>query len=528
MQHVLAYIRVSTARQGIQGSSLQEQQAAIAAYAEHQALHISEWFEERETAAKRGRPVFARMLKLLERGRATGVIIHKIDRSARNLKDWADLGELIDRGIQVHFAHESLDLQSRGGRLAADIQAVVAADYIRNLKDEVRKGFRGRFRQGLYPLAAPIGYLDQGSGQAKIPDPVMAPLVKQVFALYASGRYNILQLGDEAHRLGLRNKRGGRVTRNGLSTLLNNPFYIGIIRVRRSGEQFPGVHAPLVSPTLFEAVRAQLQGRTVHRSLKHDYRYRKLIACASCGYRLSGERQKGHIYYRCHTPSCPSTCVREEEIEQQARCALAKVAPSREDITAIADELGQILRSRGDQTAEHIRNAQLRLDQINDRLARLADALVDGLIEKQIYLTKNAKLLRERVDADEVLRQLRAGADPIRSRVRDYFELLKKLCEAQNDDFGGNPRDILQSATSNLRLNRKKLLVEWKTTFLPLVERQKDQSGGPHRAAPRTDGKMMSRAGSHKRSLSKEKIKQLVEKIYHELEHDGEGMAGRR
>jgi len=34
--------------------------------------------------------------------------MHKIDRSARNLRDWSDLGELIDRGIAVHFAHESV------------------------------------------------------------------------------------------------------------------------------------------------------------------------------------------------------------------------------------------------------------------------------------------------------------------------------------------------------------------------------------------------------------------------------------
>jgi hypothetical protein len=57
------------------------------------------------------------MLRELRKGNARGVVIHKIDRSARNLKDWADLGELIDGGIEVHFANEALDLHSRGGRL---------------------------------------------------------------------------------------------------------------------------------------------------------------------------------------------------------------------------------------------------------------------------------------------------------------------------------------------------------------------------------------------------------------------------
>src|SRR5688572_17639304 len=144
MNNFFGYVRVSTAKQGEQGVSLQEQRDAISRFAQRNTLEIIGWFEERQTAAKRGRAVFAQMLKLLKQEKARGVIIHKIDRSARNLKDWADLGELIDQGIEVHFANESLDLHSRGGRLSADIQAVVASDYIRNLRDETRKGIYGR------------------------------------------------------------------------------------------------------------------------------------------------------------------------------------------------------------------------------------------------------------------------------------------------------------------------------------------------------------------------------------------------
>ena len=135
MKTFYEYIRVSTAKQGDKGVSLQEQHAAIVRYAERQGLHIITCFEECLTAAKQGRPIFREMLRGLKKGDADGVIIHKIDRSARNLRDWADLGELIDAGVSVHFANESVDLQSRGGRLSADIQAVVAADYVRNLRE---------------------------------------------------------------------------------------------------------------------------------------------------------------------------------------------------------------------------------------------------------------------------------------------------------------------------------------------------------------------------------------------------------
>src|SRR4051812_29203581 len=172
MKRYASYVRVSSVRQGEQGVSLVQQTAAIKRYAEQHNLVIAHSFEEQETAAKRGRPIFEHMLRLLRDGRLAGVIIHKIDRSARNLKDWSDLGELIDQGVEVFFANESLDLNTRGGRLSADIQAVVAADYIRNLREEALKGINGRLKQGLYPRPAPLGYLDQGPGKVKIIDPM--------------------------------------------------------------------------------------------------------------------------------------------------------------------------------------------------------------------------------------------------------------------------------------------------------------------------------------------------------------------
>src|ERR1700730_4891831 len=107
-----SYIRVSTVRQGQTGTSLAEQREAIQRYADRWHLQVVREFEETETASKSGRPIFLQMLAALKGGKADGVIIHKIDRGARNLRDWSELGEIIDRGIDVHFANENLDLES--------------------------------------------------------------------------------------------------------------------------------------------------------------------------------------------------------------------------------------------------------------------------------------------------------------------------------------------------------------------------------------------------------------------------------
>ncbi len=193
------------------GVSLEAQREAIQAFADREEMVISEWFEEKQTAAKGGRPVFDRMIKALKAGKADGLIIHKIDRSARNFADWAKIGDLSDAGVDIHFATESLDFRTRGGRLTADIQAVIAADYVRNLREECIKGMNGRLKQGLYPWGAPLGYVDNGGGKPKTPDPERAYYVKEAFELYETGQYSLRALLSEMQRRGF---RGGMESRS--------------------------------------------------------------------------------------------------------------------------------------------------------------------------------------------------------------------------------------------------------------------------------------------------------------------------
>jgi len=173
-----AYTRVSTVKQG-EGVSLDAQKEAIGRYCAQHALTVTHWFQEKETAVKQGRPVFTDMVKRLNQKQADGVVMHKIDRSARNMRDWATINDLLDRGVDVRFAADSIDLTTRSGRLTASMLAVLAEDNIRNLKEEQEKGFKGRLKQGLYPLKAPIGYLDNGGGKAKTICPTVGPLIKR-------------------------------------------------------------------------------------------------------------------------------------------------------------------------------------------------------------------------------------------------------------------------------------------------------------------------------------------------------------
>ena len=484
MKRYYGYIRVSTVKQGTHGVSLVEQKAAIERYALRVGLPIDEWFEERETAAKRGRPVFMRMLSLLRQGKAAGVVIHKIDRSARNLKDWADLGELIDAGVDVHFAADALDLASRGGRLSADIQAVVAADYIRNLREETRKGFYGRLKQGFYPLAAPLGYLDRGGGKPKTLDPKTAPLVRRVFEAYASGAHSLRSLQRDLGRIGLRNKRGGALSLHGLSNLLNNPFYCGLIRLKSSGQTFKGVHEPLVSVAMFDRIQSILKGKSGPKIMRHEWMFRRMIRCALCTRTLTAERQKGHVYYRCHTSSCPTTGIREECVGEALRVYYTRAQLFPEDFAELRDCLADHRREIEQSGVLARAGADLRLADARQRLNRLTDALVDGLIERDAYEVRRSTLLLDISRMEE-----EGGADESAEkfdRVGRMFELAASLIPSYDSADFAQKRQIIETTTSNLALRGKYLEFTPSEPFRTFAEWRLVPAGDPQRHTVRT------------------------------------------
>lgn len=480
------YVRVSTARQGERRVSLQEQRAAIEHFAERNGFVVERWFEERETAAKLGRREWAEMLKLLRRGKACGVLIHKIDRSARNLRDWADLGELIDRGVEVHFVNESLDLQSRGGRLSADIQAVVAADFIRNLREEALKGITGRLKQGILPLPAPVGYLDCGSGKPKVIDPVKGPLVRRIFELYATGRYNLHALEAEARKSGLRNRRGGAVSLNGLSTMLRNPFYMGLIRVKRRKEIYEGAHDPLIPKSLFDRVQAVLDGRLSARPTKHDFLFRRTLRCKGCGYALIGERQKGHVYYRCHTEGCPTTGVREEAPEGKLTPLLEALRLFPDERTYLREKIGSLKSTWEDEAATQRKALELQLSQLAIRRARLTDAFVDGLLDRNLFEERQEANLTEKKALEEKLSGLDGDGGSGVQKLADFLERLDSSYSLYKSGTPEEKRELVASFTSNWLVEGRSVDFTARPEVRLVAERAKVTCSRPHRDTHRT------------------------------------------
>lgn len=80
-----------------------------------------------------------------------------------------------------------------------------------------------------------------------------------------------------------------------LAGVLRNPFYVGVILLRQTGESYLGIHELIVSKRIFDGAQAVLDGKLHARPIVHDFLFRRMITCSACEYSLIGERQKGRV-----------------------------------------------------------------------------------------------------------------------------------------------------------------------------------------------------------------------------------------
>jgi site-specific DNA recombinase len=124
----IGYVRVSTDRQAEQGVSLEAQEAKIRAMATVQSAELLDVIiDGRESAKSLNRPGLQRLLALINSGNVQAVIVAKLDRLTRSVKDLCGLLELFEkRKVALISVAESLDTGSAAGRLVITIMGAVS------------------------------------------------------------------------------------------------------------------------------------------------------------------------------------------------------------------------------------------------------------------------------------------------------------------------------------------------------------------------------------------------------------------
>lgn len=121
----VGYIRVSTDEQAREGISLENQRAKIEAYCQLNDLELTEILEDAGRSGKDfNREGMQRLIDLVKARSIDAVIVYKLDRLSRRVRDTLQLMDLIDKkGVAFHSITERIDTKTAMGKFFLNIMA---------------------------------------------------------------------------------------------------------------------------------------------------------------------------------------------------------------------------------------------------------------------------------------------------------------------------------------------------------------------------------------------------------------------
>lgn len=192
---VVGYVRVSTEGQADEGVSLGAQRAKLEAYSVAMDLELVcvEMDAGRSARTVEGRPGLLRALALLDRGEATGLLVVKLDRLTRSVRD---LGDLVERYFaskcSLLSVSDSIDTRTAGGRLVLNVLASVSQWEREATAERTRESLAHLKSQGVLVGGVPLGRrrtgeIDRDGRRVVADDEAEMAAVRRAVELRANG-----------------------------------------------------------------------------------------------------------------------------------------------------------------------------------------------------------------------------------------------------------------------------------------------------------------------------------------------------
>lgn len=167
----VGYTRVSTDKQADRGVSLEAQLEKIRAMAVVQGAAVVDVITDAgESAKSLERPGMARLLAMVDAGEVQVVIIAKLDRLTRSVRDLGDLMERFNKkGVSLVSVAESLDTGSAAGRLVLNIMTAVSQWEREAIGERTATAIRHKRAHGRVYNHTPYGYTREGDVLVSLP-----------------------------------------------------------------------------------------------------------------------------------------------------------------------------------------------------------------------------------------------------------------------------------------------------------------------------------------------------------------------
>ena len=416
------------------------------------------------------------------------VIVHKIDRLARNRGDDATISDRIRAtGARLVSTTEAINT-SPSGQLLHGIMASIAEFYFQNLANEVMKGLRQKALQGGTPGRAPLGYLNErqlveGREIRYVAlDPDRAEHIIWVFKAYASGKWGLNEIAAELGRRGVTTKPGPNTpekpfTLRSVHHLLRNAYYKGIVTF--NGADHEGSHEPLIDPVTWADVQDMLAARrNGERSRVHDHYLKGSVFCIACGRRLIVQNTKsrnGSIYRYFVCAKRPSgECPQRKSLpmawcEEQVISAYRSLTLNPERRQRIQEVAFASLHRELAFREEQVEQLQHEAKDIAEKQDKLIGVYYENAISRELFKRKQKSLQSELAQLQRRLTATITDKTAVAKNIRDSLELLQDAQSTYRAATEAIRKQLNQAVFTRILLGPDEMRVELNESYQELL-----------------------------------------------------------
>lgn len=373
------YVRLSQDRDGT-AASPKRQEADCRRLAKTKGWTVGRVYSDRDLSGFSGvrRPEFEAMLDDLRRGRIQGVVAWKLDRLARNRRDYARLLDLVGDGTEFALVEDPVDTSTPLGGVVLDLLAGMARLESENISTRVRSALAASAREG---RPHPVGGRAWGYSTSWEVVEEDAETIREVARRILAG-HSLGSISRSLNANGVLTARGKPWTSANLGRSIRSAHLAGLRR--HHDELHPGTWTPILDRETWDRVRGTLD-RNKHRGGGGRRHLLTGIArCGRCGRGLStmttGKRVRR---YACHPSS--GGCGRLGIIAEPLEAHVAEGV-----IAALSGPSLKRMLSRKPKRATTEVEAQL--SEAQQRADELAEDYADARISRREWLTARDRL----------------------------------------------------------------------------------------------------------------------------------------
>jgi len=442
MKRAIAYARFSSDLQ--REESIDAQLRAIRKYCdEHDFVLLAIYADKGISGTSDNRPEFQRMIATATKGDVDAVIVHKLDRFARNRYDSAFYKNILRKNnVKLISVLENLQDSPESVILESVIEGMNEY-YSLNLSREVRKGLQENALECKVTGGPPaLGYSVDRATQKYVINEYEAEAVRMIFRMYLDG-YSYTEIIDALNAKGYRTRRGVTFAKNSLYAILRNERYTGVyIYVKdstknskgkyvRHGEyepeaviRIPGGIPAIISEQEFQLVQAKMkerQHKAAKFSAKQEYLLSGKIYCGECGSPYAGNSRKPrpdhplYISYKCtrrnqRDTKCNNPEINRDKLERLVLERLSEVLFNPDVIPRLVEQYNEYIAEKTGSVRERMLVLQTELRDVERKITNTVNLMIEtgsaAFKDKLNELEQSKeKLLFELTEAEAALKQ---------------------------------------------------------------------------------------------------------------------------